>query len=82
MTMTATPSGDLEPIETASADELRALQLDRLRWSLRHAYANVPQRPAEPLQLQRAQFAGRGPLDGLQLPARRREVPHPCLLGG
>src|SRR5690349_8177392 len=42
MTMTATPSGDLEPIETASADELRALQLDRLRWSLRHAYANVP----------------------------------------
>ena len=42
MTMTATPSGDLEPIETASADELRALQLDRLRWSLRHAYDNVP----------------------------------------
>ncbi|WP_310961969.1 phenylacetate--CoA ligase PaaK [Nocardioides terrisoli] len=34
--------GDLEPIETASVDELRALQLDRLRWSLRHAYDNVP----------------------------------------
>ncbi|MGH3413438.1 MAG: phenylacetate--CoA ligase PaaK [Marmoricola sp.] len=34
--------GDLEPIETASVDELRALQLDRLRWSLRHAYTNVP----------------------------------------
>ena len=33
--------GDLEPIETASADELRALQLDRLRWSVRHAYDNV-----------------------------------------
>jgi phenylacetate-CoA ligase len=33
--------GDLEPIETASRDELRALQLDRLRWSLRHAYEHV-----------------------------------------
>src|SRR6201996_6823049 len=31
-----------EPIEHASLDELRALQLDRLKWSLRHAYANVP----------------------------------------
>ncbi|HEU4348768.1 MAG TPA: AMP-binding protein, partial [Actinoplanes sp.] len=34
---------DLEPIERASVDELRALQLERLRWSLRHAYENVPQ---------------------------------------
>jgi phenylacetate-CoA ligase len=42
MTATATPSGELEPIETASIDELRALQLERLRWSLRHAYDNVP----------------------------------------
>ena len=33
--------GDLEPIETASRDELQALQLTRLRWSLRHAYENV-----------------------------------------
>ena len=31
----------LEPIETASVDELRALQLERLRWSVRHAYDNV-----------------------------------------
>ena len=31
----------LEPIETASVDELRALQLSRLKWSLRHAYENV-----------------------------------------
>ena len=38
-----TPSpGDLEPIETASRDELRALQLERLKWSVRHAYENVP----------------------------------------
>ena len=36
------PAGDLDPIERASADELHALQLERLRWSLRHAYANVP----------------------------------------
>jgi phenylacetate-CoA ligase len=32
----------LEPIERASIDELRALQLERLRWTLRHAYENVP----------------------------------------
>jgi phenylacetate-CoA ligase len=32
---------DLDPIERASIDELRALQLERLRWSLRHAYDNV-----------------------------------------
>src|SRR5690349_11794234 len=34
--------GDLEPIETASRDELTALQLTRLSCSLRHAYLNVP----------------------------------------
>lgn len=34
--------GDLEPIETASRDELTALQLDRLRTSLRHMYDHVP----------------------------------------
>ncbi len=32
----------LEPIETASVDELRALQLERLRSTLAHAYRNVP----------------------------------------
>ncbi|HJV25408.1 MAG TPA: phenylacetate--CoA ligase PaaK [Aromatoleum sp.] len=38
-----TPSpADLEPIEKASQDELRALQLERLKWSVRHAYENVP----------------------------------------
>jgi phenylacetate-CoA ligase len=34
--------GDLEPIETASRDEITTLQLQRLRWTLRHAYDNVP----------------------------------------
>jgi phenylacetate-CoA ligase len=34
-------STGLEPIETASRDELQALQLERLKWSLRHAYENV-----------------------------------------
>jgi len=36
-----TPAG-LEPIETASRDELQALQLQRMQWSLQHAYDNVP----------------------------------------
>jgi phenylacetate-CoA ligase len=31
-----------DPIETASRDELEALQLDRLRWSLKHAYSGNP----------------------------------------
>ena len=31
-----------EAIERASVDELQALQLRRLQWSLRHAYDNVP----------------------------------------
>ena len=34
--------GDLEPIETASRDEITDLQLTRMKWSLRHAYDNVP----------------------------------------
>ena len=34
--------GDLDPIETASRDEVAALQLQRLKWSLQHAYDNVP----------------------------------------
>ncbi|WP_197321551.1 phenylacetate--CoA ligase PaaK [Saccharomonospora sp. NB11] len=33
---------DLSPVERASIDELRALQLERLQWTLRHAYLNVP----------------------------------------
>ena len=32
----------LDPIEHASIDELRALQLERLKWTLKHAYDNVP----------------------------------------
>lgn len=31
----------LDPIEIASRDEITALQLERLKWSLRHAYDNV-----------------------------------------
>ena len=33
---------ELDPIEIASIDSIRALQLDRLNWSVRHAYDNVP----------------------------------------
>jgi phenylacetate-CoA ligase len=36
------PGADLEPIEKASRDELQALQLQRMKWSLQHAYDNVP----------------------------------------
>jgi len=32
----------LDPMETASIDELRAHQLQRLQWSVTHAYNNVP----------------------------------------
>ena len=32
----------LDRIETASRDEIAALQLQRMQWSLRHAYDNVP----------------------------------------
>ena len=38
-----TPSKDiLDPIEIASRDEIAALQLTRLQWTLSHAYENVP----------------------------------------
>ncbi|WP_094844729.1 phenylacetate--CoA ligase PaaK [Bordetella genomosp. 11] len=41
--MMATPSKPgLDPIEHASRDEIEALQLRRLQWTLAHAYANVP----------------------------------------
>ena len=42
MAATRPAPGELEPIETASRDEIQALQLQRLRWSLQHAYDNVP----------------------------------------
>ena len=38
----APPRDLLDPAETATPDTLAALQLERLRWSLDHAYANVP----------------------------------------
>ncbi|MEW9614032.1 phenylacetate--CoA ligase PaaK [Shinella sp. S4-D37] len=34
--------GELEAIETASRDEISALQLERMKWSLTHAYENSP----------------------------------------
>ncbi|WP_108659015.1 phenylacetate--CoA ligase PaaK [Acuticoccus kandeliae] len=39
--LTPDPS-TLDPIEIASRDEIAALQVERLKWSLAHAYANVP----------------------------------------
>ena len=42
MTVKKSLPEDLEPIEKASRDEISALQLERLKWSLKHAYDNVP----------------------------------------
>ncbi len=39
--------GELDAIETASSDELQALQLQRLRWTLQHAYDHVAHIPRE-----------------------------------
>jgi phenylacetate-CoA ligase len=38
----APASAELDPAERMTAEQLQELQLDRLRWTLRHAYANVP----------------------------------------
>src|SRR5580658_1144539 len=38
----APAAGELDAAERMSIDELRALQLERLRWTLRHAYECVP----------------------------------------
>jgi phenylacetate-CoA ligase len=38
----APASAELDPAERMTAEQLRELQLDRLYWTLRHAYANVP----------------------------------------
>jgi phenylacetate-CoA ligase len=42
MTVKHPAPGDLEPIETASRDEISALQLQRLQTTLQHAYDKVP----------------------------------------
>ena len=34
-------TSELDPIEIASRDEIEALQLERMKWSLSHAYQNV-----------------------------------------
>ena len=38
MTTKQPKPGELEPIETASRDEIAGLQLKRLKWTLAHAY--------------------------------------------
>jgi phenylacetate-CoA ligase len=38
----APPPDLLDPAERMSLDELQSMQLQRLRWTLRHAYDNVP----------------------------------------
>ena len=41
-TMTAPAADQLDPAERLSRPELQALQLERLQWTVRHAYENVP----------------------------------------
>ena len=41
MTQRQPQPGELERIETASRDEISALQLQRLQWSIAHSYQNV-----------------------------------------
>ncbi|MBS0372416.1 MAG: phenylacetate--CoA ligase [Proteobacteria bacterium] len=41
MTAKLPQPGELDPIETASRDEIAALQLERLKWSVRYTYDNV-----------------------------------------
>ena len=41
MTVKAPMPGDLDPIEIASRDEISALQLKRMKWTVRHTYDNV-----------------------------------------
>ncbi len=48
---------ELEPIETASVDELRSLQLERLQWSVGHSFDNV-----EPYRM-KCEAAGVAPAD-------------------
>lgn len=40
--MSTFPEGTLSSVENASQDELQALQLKRLKWTVAHAYNNVP----------------------------------------
>lgn len=42
MTQRKPDPSELDSIELASQDELQALQLERMKWSLKHAYDNVP----------------------------------------
>ncbi|OJF12333.1 phenylacetate--CoA ligase PaaK [Couchioplanes caeruleus] len=65
---------DLEPIERASVDEVRALQWERLQWSVRHAYENVP--PYRTMCQERQVHPGdlRQPSDLARFPLTDKEV--------
>ena len=62
------PRDSLDAIEIASRDEIAALQLERLKATLRHAYDNVPH------YRQAFDAAGVHP-DDLQIARRPRAVP-------
>ena len=73
----------LDPIEKASIDELRALQLQRLQKTLAHAYANSPVYKAKfdaagvhPDDCRTLMAAGADPLLARLLAARAVAEPH------
>ena len=68
MTTVLTRPEGLDRIENASRDEIAALQLERMKWSVRHAYENSPLLPQAVRRPRRA--SGR-PEDA----GRPREVP-------
>jgi len=64
---------ELETIEKASLDELQALQLERMQWSLKHAYDNVPhyrkmfdEKDVHPTDLKTLSDLGKFPLTAKQ----------------
>jgi phenylacetate-CoA ligase len=77
------PGADLEPIEKASRDELQALQLQRMKWSLQHAYDNVPHyrkkydaAGVHPSDLKQLSDLARVPLHHQARPARHLPLRH------
>jgi phenylacetate-CoA ligase len=75
--------GELDPIETASRDEITALQLTRLRATLQRAYDNVPHyrrafdaKGVHPNDLKSLARPVEVPVHGEERPARQLPLRH------
>ena len=82
----STPLTDLplEPIETASRQTLQTLQLERLKWSLRHAYDHSPvyRRKFDQAGVHPDQVQSLADLARSQMIERRTPVPSPLAGSG